>query len=115
MPTMVKNAKKNRKKGKADKTAKSKLKAKAAVEVSKTNLKAPPKPSDSADDDSHHPQPRMYVSLGRNAKTKAIKNMYCTATGRRLLLSESDVLRMRKAVTMRSQFISPKREQKQLD
>ena len=44
-----------------------------------------------SDDDPlvRRPQPRMCVSPGRQAKTKAIENMYHAATGRRLELSES--------------------------
>ena len=86
-----KTVKKNPKKGKADKSSKPKPKTKGSAKASKTSLKAPPKPLVEEDDDLHHPQPRMYVSPGRAAKTKAIENMYCSATGRRLPLSESDI------------------------
>ena len=84
-----KNVKKNPKKGKGSKTSKAKPKATAKVpaKVSKTKVVV-----ESDDDSPVHPQPRMCVSPGRQAKTKAIENMYHAATGRRLELSESSSL-----------------------
>ena len=92
MPTMIKKTvKKNPKKAQGDKSSKSTKKTKVAGKASKANLKAPPKASVSrVEEESHEPQPRMYVSPGRNAKTRAIENMHHAVTGRRLALSESD-------------------------
>ena len=82
--------KKNPKKGKGSKTLKAKPKAtvKLPAKVSKTKAVV------ESDDDPPVwcPQPRMCVLPGRQAKTKAIENMYHAATGRRLEQSESSSL-----------------------